>query len=244
MILPSKNDTIHYAWLCRVLTEIADDSFLTSVLRFKGGTCSAMRNIVERFSVDLDFDLIAAENNVEVRGNLKKIFDRLGLLIEDQSRKIPQFFLKYKNESGKRNTLRVDMTYPVPRSNEYEAVRFADIDRILYCQTAETMFSNKLVAVLDRYEKHHSLAGRDFFDIHTFFLKNTGYRKEVIEERRNTDTATFMSSLADFIREHVNQRIIDEDLNHLLPVDSYRKVRKFLLQEVLMFVENEAQRLA
>ena len=39
------------------------------------------------------------------------------------------------------------------------------------CQTIETMFANKLVSVLDRFEKHHSIAGRDLYDIHQFFLQ-------------------------------------------------------------------------
>ena len=85
MILPNNLDAIHKAWLNRVLTAITDNAHLVTLLRFKGGTCAAMRGLIERFSVDLDFDLIEPEKNKEVQLEFEKIFKKLDLEIKDKS---------------------------------------------------------------------------------------------------------------------------------------------------------------
>ena len=48
MILPDKQDSLHIAWLYRLLTTIYDDRFLAGALCFKGGTCAAMRGILDK----------------------------------------------------------------------------------------------------------------------------------------------------------------------------------------------------
>jgi predicted nucleotidyltransferase component of viral defense system len=236
MILPSPADAIHKAWLYRLLTAIADNTFLISVLRFKGGTCAAMLNLLDRFSLDLDFDLLEPPKMTEVRKNLETIFSNLDLEIKEQSRHVPQYFLKYKNRTGERNTLRLDVTFPPPKSNEYEAVRFPDIDRILYCQTIPTMFANKLVTVMDRYKKHGSIAGRDLYDLHTFFIKGYSYNPQIIEERTGQKAKDFLVDLKNFIEKNITQTIIDQDLNMLLPPAGFHKMRKLIKPEVLMFL--------
>jgi len=237
MILPKQSDSVHKAWLYRLLSAIADDAFLTANLRFKGGTCASMMGIIDRFSVDLDFDLIDSSAVPEIRVRLEKIFKKLDLKIEDQSKKVPQYFLKYESAAG-RNTLKIDITFPPPKTNEYEPVRFTEIDRIIYCQTVSSMFANKLVTVMERFEKFGSIAGRDIFDIHTFFMKGFRYKPEIIEERTGKTATEFIRILTDFIEKKVTQTVIDQDLNTLLPPERFRKIRGVLKQEVLTFLRS------
>jgi predicted nucleotidyltransferase component of viral defense system len=236
MLIPNPEDALHKAWLYRLLTAISDDAFLTKRLRFKGGTCAAMQDLIDRFSVDLDFDLIDTSDIKETRSHLEKIFDRLGLKIHDASKKVPQYFLKYPNKTKQRNTLELDITFLAPKSNEYEPVHFKEIDRILKCQNAPTMFANKLVSITDRFAKHGSLSGRDIFDIHTFFIKGLEYNKEVIKERTSLEAEIYLKKLHDFIKKHMTQTVIDQDLNTLLPKPTFQKIRGHLKNEVLMFL--------
>lgn len=236
MILPTPSDAIHKAWLYRLLTAISDNSYLIGVLRFKGGTCASMRGIIDRFSVDLDFDLLDMSEVDKVRGSLEEIFEDLGLEIKDKSSVVPQYFLKYKNSQGDRNTLKLDITFPPPKSNQYEPIRFTEIDRIIHCHTIPTMFSNKLVALIERHEKYGSIAGRDVFDIHTFFMKGYKYNPVIIEERTGKSVRVFLDELKKFIEKNVTQTVIDQDLNALMPPDAFAKQRKFIKKEVLMFL--------
>jgi len=240
MILPDKKDAIHRAWLYRVLSAIYDDDFLAGVLYFKGGTSAAMRGFLDRFSVDLDFDFVGADKDIpKTRTKLEKVFENLGLEIKDQSKIIPQYFLKYKNKENERNTLEIDAATFRVKANKYETVRLTDIDRIVTCQTIETMFANKLVALLDRYEQNGTIAGRDIYDIHHFFINGYGIDIDVIEERRGVNAQTFFGELISFIEENITDTTIDQDLNTLLSPQKFREIRKILKKEVLMFLRNE-----
>lgn len=245
MFLPKPQDAIHKAWLYRLLSAIYDDSFLASSLYFKGGTCAAMLGYLDRFSVDLDFDYVAKKDDMaKVRKNLEKVFKKLGLEIKDKSSQVPQYFLKYSTVKEKqKNTIKIDVTMPPPDSNSYETKRFDEIDRIINCQTKETMFANKMVALIDRYEKNDSIAGRDLYDIHHFFLQGFEYDQEVIKERRGTDVITFFDILTQFINTTITQKIINQDLNTLLPFDKFKRIRGIIKKEVLLLLNDERKRL-
>lgn len=244
MLLPDSKQAIHKAWLYRLLAAIYDNQTLSGLLYFKGGTCAAMLGWLDRFSIDLDFDFVGKKKDLSVvKKELKKVFMELGLIIKDESKKAPQYFLKYPAKPGTKNTIKIDTTYPPPKANAYQPYRFEDIDRIIYCQTIETMFANKLVTVLDRWEKHRSIAGRDIYDIHYFFLNGHEYEKAVITERRKKPVDKFMKELLNFIDKKVNQKVIDQDINHLISADRFQKIRKVLKREVLMFLKDEVKRL-
>ena len=239
MILPNRKDAVHKAWLYRVLINIVDCSKL-KYLYFKGGTCAAMLGFLDRFSVDLDFDYVANVKNIgKMRNNLKMIFQKLDLDIKDESQRGLQFFLRYPTKANERNTLKIDISFPVPKSNNYKAQKITDIDRVIYCQDIETMFANKLVAILDRYEKHNLIAGRDVYDIHHFFLNNYSYNCAVIKERTGMNIKDFFVKLELFIQEKITSNIINQDLNMLMPYDKFNQIRKTLKTEILLFIKNE-----
>jgi len=233
MLIPNAHDAIHRAWMLRLLSAIADDRTLAALLCFKGGTCAAMRDLLDRFSVDLDFDLHSRDDIATARKHLEKIFTALDLVIKDQSKVIPQYFLRYDAKESARKIIALDITVPPPKSNEYETVRFADIDRFLTCQTVATMVANKLVTPIDRFQKHGTIAGRDIYDIRHFLIQGLAWNGAVIEERLGMSMQNSLRSLYDFIDEHVTQTVIDQDLNPLLPTAQFQKIRRTLKQETL-----------
>jgi hypothetical protein len=244
MLISQSKDAKHKAWHYRILSAIYDDPYLPSVLYFKGGTCAAMLGLLDRFSVDLDFDLTEKKSGLAgVRNSLKKIFSDLGLVIKDQSRQVPRYFLKYPGKNSERNTLKIDVTYPPVKANKYEARRFSEIDRIITCQTTETMFANKLVAFIDRYKKRQAIAGRDLYDIHYFFFSGLRYEGGVIKERTGQNLRDFFKGLAEFTEKKITDTIIAQDLNTLLPYEKFRVIRKTLKKETLIFLRDELKRL-
>ena len=244
MITLNAQDAIHKAWLYRVLIAIVDNPKLHS-LCFKGGTCASMAGFLDRFSVDLDFDYVGEKKDLsKIRTELEKIFKDLDLKIDDVSKKVPQYFLKYQNNDIRgRNTLKIDITFPAPQANIYEPIKLVDINRVVVCQNISTMFANKLVAVLDRFERHNSIAGRDIYDIHYFFINAYDYNKEVIVERTGLNVLDFFKKLSSFIDEHITETILNQDLNNLLSYEKFNKLRKVLKRETLMFLNDEIKRL-
>ena len=239
MALINKEITRHEAYLHRLLTEILDDKYLSLNVFFKGGTCARMLGFLDRFSVDLDFDLGKQAEKDKCRKLLYNIFNELGFKIKDESNKALQFFLRYEAAKGERNTIKLEILDKVLDSNEYGPQYLSLIDRSAICQTIETMFANKLVAPIDRFEKGESIAGRDIYDIHYFFLQGYNYREEVIKERRKKEILEYFLELREFIDKKISRQILEEDLNALLDYDNFKKIKKYLKQEVLNFLTNE-----
>jgi len=239
MITLRPQDTVHKAHLLRVLTEIVDNQILSSSLYFKGGTCASMIGILDRFSVDLDFDLKAKSDEKEIRSEFHKIFKKLGYEIDQESKKALEFFLKYPSPANDRNTLKIDALNFIVKSNTYRPIFLAEINRTVNCQDEETIFANKLVAVKDRFDHKQKIAGRDIYDIHHFFSLNLNYNHKVVVERSRMSVLEYLIFLRDFIEKNVTQTLLDQDLNTLLPVATFSKIRKYLKNETIMFLNNE-----
>lgn len=239
MILPNPKEALHRSQLYRLLIEIADNAQLAKNLIFKGGTCAAMQGCLDRFSVDLDFDLKRNAPKDAIKKELERVFSDLSLEIKSQSSATIQYVLRYSSPKGSRSTLQLDaVDFSLPE-NIIQPIFLSDINRYFECQTIETMFSNKLVAVLDRYDRRTIVAGRDMYDIYYFFLNGYRYNEKIIQKRTDVSVKQYLKNLVKFIEEKVTQTVINEDLNTLLPPERFRTIRKSLKAEVLGMLKNE-----
>jgi hypothetical protein len=53
----------------------------------------------------------------------------------------------------------------------------------------------------------------------------------------------FFKKLRDFINEHVTETILNQDLNPLIPYEQFKKIRKVLKKETLMFLDSEIEQI-
>jgi len=235
-------DILHKSHLNRLLIEIIDQPVLAQNLAFKGGTCASMLGFLDRFSVDLDFDVAPAVDLNQLRVEFRGIFAMLDLTVLKEFDKVLFYQIRYKAEPGKRNTIKVSANNIAIAANQYKVQYFPEIDRMMNSQTIETMFANKLVAVTDRYNLHQTIAGRDIYDIHYFLVHGYTYHGPVIQERTGLSPQDYLGRLIDFIKEHVTQTIINEDLNTLLPNKRFQQIRKILIPETLSLLAREQAR--
>jgi hypothetical protein len=233
------DDIIHKSNLNRLLIEIIDRPALSQNLAFKGGTCAAMLGYLDRFSIDLDFDVLKEADESILRQEFHKVFDYLSLTVAEELDKALMFRLRYPSEPGKRNNLKVSASSLPIKANKYRVQYLPEIDRMFTSQTVETMFANKLVAVIDRHDLHGTIAGRDIYDIHHFFVKGYSYHPPIILERTGLEPGDYLKKLSGFIKKHVTQTIVNEDLNTLLPYKQFQQIRKVLIPETLAFLERE-----
>lgn len=243
MTLLRPQDAYHKAQLVRLLIAILDEPTLAENLRFKGGTCASMLGFLDRFSVDLDFDVRPEADKSVMRRQFYKIFVELGLEVKDESKKVLEFFLRYQAAANARNTIKLDALSQGYVANEYRPQRLAEIDRIAVCQTIETMFANKLVAPVDRFERNGTVAGRDIYDIHYFYMTGRKYVGGVIGERTGMAVGQYLRKLKKFIEEQMTETVINQDLNALLPAERFQAIRKSLKTETLLFLDNDLGRL-
>jgi len=238
MILPSPKDALHKAMMYRMLISILDNKNLSSNLYFKGGTCAAMLGFLDRFSIDLDFDLKKGADKKEIRENLNIVFEDLNFTIKEQAKNELYYVLKYDAPKEIRNTLKLSIIDKVIKTNIYKPQFLEEIKRYAICQTVETMFANKLVAVTDRYKRYKTIAGRDLYDIHHFFINGYGFNKKVIEERIGKTAEKYLTELINFIEKKFTVKQITEDLSYLLPPDKFKAIRKTLIAETLSFLKS------
>ena len=165
----------------------------------------------------------------------------MGLEVKQKSRRTLFYLLKYHSSGQFRNTIKLSLIDQALKSNIYQHQYLFEIDRYAVCQTKETMFANKLVAVTDRYQKYKTIAGRDIYDIHHFFIQGYPYHASIIEERTAMTSHAYLIKLVKFIEKKVTDKIITQDLNFLLPQDQFHIMRKVLVQEVLMFLKRDIE---
>ncbi|OQX70850.1 hypothetical protein B6D52_03325 [Candidatus Parcubacteria bacterium 4484_255] len=235
----NKEQARHEAYMYRLLSSMLDDKDLACKIFFKGGTCARMLGYLDRFSVDLDFDLDKSADKKKLRQKLHNIFNSLGLSIKDESKKALQFFLKYPASLDARNTIKLEILDKTYNANNYKPCYLEPIKRTAICQTIDTMFAHKLIAPISRYEQGNSIAGRDIYDIHHFFFQGYNYNKQVIVERRKISVLNFFQELKGFIDKKVNQKIIEQDLNVLLEYNKFKKIKAHLKTETLYFIDKE-----
>jgi predicted nucleotidyltransferase component of viral defense system len=238
MIQIRPEDSIHKSYLNRILIEVADDRELSLNLGFKGGTAAAMLGYLDRFSVDLDFDALGVVEDKEIRQKFEKIFNKLGLSVAKKFDRVLLWQLKYLSEKGRSN-LKVSVNTLGAKADRYEIKYLPEIDRVMKVQTVETMFANKLVAIMGRYNQHDTIAGRDIYDVHHFFIAGYKYDGEVIKERAGMPVHEYLSKLIEFVETKVKQTTIDEDLNTLLTPAQFRQIRKVIIPEVMMLLKGQ-----
>ena len=85
------NNAFHKAQLYRLLIRLLDNYNIAPNILFKGGTCSQMLGFLDRFSVDLDFDLKPGADKELLRKELHSVFKDLNLKIKDESKRALQF---------------------------------------------------------------------------------------------------------------------------------------------------------
>lgn len=239
MVNITQKRAYHKAQLYRLLIKLLDNPNISHNIFFKGGTCSLLLGFLDRFSVDLDFDLKKGADKEKLRKELHFVFKELDLTVKDESKEALQFFLKYKAKEGERNAIKLEILDNPFKEIDYKAQYLKDIGRTAICQTIESIFANKLVALTDRYKKRKSIAGRDIYDIHYFFSHGFSYKKGIIEERTNKSCLAYFKELKKFIKDKITQKTIDQDLNFLLPYKKFDVIRKTLKTETLMFIEEE-----
>ncbi len=241
MILPRPQDAIHKTHVYRLLMEIIDSRHLARSLYVKGGTCAALAGWLDRFSLDLDFDVAPRAKAAIIKEELTALAGRLGFTVKEQKGLF--FVLGYTSRPGERSSIKISVFTERVRANQYAPVYLTDIRRYAMCQTRDTMVANKLVAPLDRYDCYGTIAGRDIYDIHYFLTHAYRYRPEIITERRKRTVSAYLQQLIDFIERHVTERVIAEDLNYLLPLSKFQSIRRTLKEETLMLLRDSRERL-
>ena len=217
----------------RILKNIYTDNSLGPLLGFKGGTAVYLFYNLNRFSVDLDFDLLEQEKEDYVFEKIEKIISAYGHIKTKRKKHYTLFFeLSYANED---HNIKVEIN----RRNfgsHYEVKSYFGIPMKVMVQ--EDMFAHKIVAMYERLER----TNRDIFDVWFFLQNNWPINKELVEKRVNMPFKEFLSKCVEKL-EKLPKRSILAGMGELLDKKQKAWAKKSLKEDVIFLfkirLENE-----
>jgi len=196
----------HKTILIKILKDIFTDSTIGPLLGFKGGTAAYLFYGLDRFSVDLDFDLLDESKEKEIFEKVEEIAKEYGQI---------------KEKSNKRHTLLIILSYSDKAQNikleinkrsfgsGYEVRNYLGISMLV--MKKEDMFANKVMALYERAGR----TNRDIYDV-WFFLKNDwSINKKIVEDRSKMAFRELLKK-AIIILEKVGNRNILTGMGELL----------------------------
>ena len=175
-----------------------------NVIAFKGDTSLMFFHNLNRFSTDLDFNLLDATKLDIVYDKVRAILTRFGT-IDDEAKKLfgPVLVLNYGK--GER-MLKVEISireYP----NHYEMRSLAGTD--IRVMTMPDMFAHKLCAMGER------LSPRDIFDVSFFLQNHTEINEEIVQLRTGKSVAEYAAWCAEHVRE-ASPKLLMQGLGEVL----------------------------
>jgi predicted nucleotidyltransferase component of viral defense system len=217
------NTQEHEIAMKRLLLDIFSNPKLKTELAFKGGTCLYFFHKLNRFSTDLDFNLISNDLSAN---EIEKIINTAKLEIVDSMNKSNTWFwavsygkntVKIKIEISKRD-------YP----DTYEIIDYLGIK--LKIMSKDCMFAHKLCAISDR----KTMQNRDLFDALFMFKNNYSINPEIIKLRTGKDTKAYFAFLIDYIKANVNSNKILDGLGEVLDPSLKSYYKKNLLPDLIL----------
>ena len=221
---------VHRRMMLKVLEDISKDALLSNNLGFKGGTACYFIYGLDRFSVDLDFDLLNKKKEVIIKKQLLELLNKYGSVKTKTSIKV--------NYSEGYQSLKIDLStrYDNNKLNTYE-VKDIVSGIPLKVLRKEDIFAHKLVALVDRSSNSSDdekfIANRDLYDINFFFKNDWRFNVEIIEEQTGKTTKEYLQEVREFIEKYSNEKNILDRLGELVSDKQREWVKKHLKKEVL-----------
>lgn len=188
--------------LISILKEIYSHPELGPVLGFKGGTAGILFYNLDRFSADLDFDLLVWQKADYVYTEIRKLLKQFGKIkLAERNGYRLTFLLAYDEMVPNSQTIKVEI-------NRWEfGSRFViqpDLGIPINVMIPEDMLANKLVAMTERLGK----ANRDLYDAWFFLSHGWKVNAEIVEKRTGLKLKKFLAKCRESVTTINNRDIL------------------------------------
>ncbi len=217
------NIAIHKTILFQILKDIYSDITIAPFLGFKGGTAALMFYNLDRFSIDIDLDLLDDNKEDEVFEKVTNIVRKYGILKESYKKHFNLFYLlSYEDKS---QNIKVEINRRNFGSN-YEMKTYLGVSMLV--MTPEDMFANKLLAMHERIGK----TSRDIYDVWFFLSNRFSINQEIIEKRSGMTGEQLIKKCIEQLEKLNNNRMLD-GLGELLTSSQKDWARAKLKEETI-----------
>lgn len=214
-----------------IMTNILRD-IITSpygkVLWFKWGTLLYLLHNLDRFSTDLDFDLLDKVDEEKMLSDIANICRKYGK-VKDIYNKENTLFLLVDYEQHEMN-IKIEIN---KRTRKHDNFSYTSILwHQALCMDIDCCFTNKLVALLERGRT----VSRDLYDVH-FFLKNgININEKLLKERTWQAPTTYLKKVLAFIPKHFNEKNLLAGIWELVTDKQKMFIKSKLIQETCDYI--------
>lgn len=220
--------TIHRHILLSILKDLYQDTIVAPWLGFKGGTALYFFHGLNRFSVDLDFNMLVSEKNFDPK-KIEKILAKYMSIKDYNSKEHTYFFLGAYRETHRNVKVEISKR---PFADKYEVQNLYGIS--VTTMAKPYLFAHKLCAIHDR----KVLANRDLFDAHFMFERGFPIAAEVIQQRTGLTLAGYFQTLIDYIPKSIQKSGVLHGLGDLLDTKTKQWAKTKLVQELLFYLKS------
>ena len=222
--------TVHKNILTTILKDIFTNQSIAPYLGFKGGTAVLFFYNLNRFSVDLDFDLLDKEKEAIVFDTINAILKNYGdIKRADKKHYTDIFILSYKDKLENAQNLKIEINKRIFGSS-YEVKQHLGIS--MQVMVKGDMAAHKLVAMHERIGK----TNRDIFDVWFFFHNNWPLNTKIVESRTGMSYMDFLQTCIDDLSKKNNHEILS-GIGELLDNKQKAWVKSNLLSETLFLLK-------
>jgi predicted nucleotidyltransferase component of viral defense system len=212
----------HERVLKSILRDIYTSPDLRGQLAFKGGTCLYLFYGLDRFSVDLDFNLVAENFPAHLMTELLTTY----LTLDEQISKHFTWFWSGSYERGGRH-IKIEVSKRDFPPDTYVTRNFYGLT--VLTMAPDCMFAHKLCAITDRPNLQH----RDLYDAHFMFTKQFPINEKIVSLRTGKTLKEYLAFAASYIEKNVKPGNILDGLGELLDEKQKEMVKRTLLTNIL-----------
>jgi predicted nucleotidyltransferase component of viral defense system len=190
----------HKTVLFQILKAIYSDTTISPFLGFKGGTAALMFYGLDRFSIDLDFDLLDETKEDDVFERIISILPKYGTLKESRKKRFNLFYrLAYEHQA---HSIKVEIN-DRQFGSRYEIKTYLGVSMLV--MVPEDMFANKLIAMYERIGK----TSRDIYDVWFFLQHRFPINKQIVEKRSEMTFDELLQECIQKLEKMSNSHILD-----------------------------------
>ena len=192
----------HKNILIKILKDIFTDPTIGPLLGFKGGTATYLFYNLDRFSVDLDFDLLNETKEDYVFDRVKTILEGYGKLKEAKKKRFNLFYLlSYNKKDINAQNIKVEINRR-DFGSKYDVKSYLGIS--MKVMVKEDMAAHKLCAMYERIGR----TNRDIFDVNFFLAHDWPINKQIIENRTRMSYEGFLGKSIEVLEKFDDKDIL------------------------------------
>lgn len=220
------NISLHKTILFQILKDIYSDSTLSPLVGFKGGTAALLFYKLDRFSVDLDFDLLDETKEDYVFEKIIGIIKKYGVIRESRKKRFNLFcMLSYEDKA---HNIKIEINRRKFGST-YAIKTYLGVSMLV--MVPEDMFANKLMAMHERINK----TSRDIYDVWFFLQNRFPLNKDIVKKRSGMPLHELLQKCIVQL-EGLNKNTILRGLGELLSESQKNWAKKTLKDDTIILL--------